>query len=50
MSVLEGQSEQECAVLLRCSRRDVMIARVLALTRLAYAGARFVEPGEVMQA
>jgi DNA-directed RNA polymerase specialized sigma24 family protein len=50
MSVLEGQSEQECAVLLRCSRRDVMIARVLALTRLANAGARFVQPDEVMQA
>jgi DNA-directed RNA polymerase specialized sigma24 family protein len=50
MSVLEGQSEQECAVLFRCSRRDVMIARVLALTRLAYAGARFVQPDELMQA
>jgi hypothetical protein len=30
MSILEGQSE-ECATLLRCSRRDVMMARVLAL-------------------
>ena len=30
MSVLEGHSERECATLLRCSRRDVMIARVLA--------------------
>jgi hypothetical protein len=35
MSILEGQSEQDCAILLRCSRRDVTIARVLALTRLA---------------
>jgi hypothetical protein len=35
MSILEGQSEQDCAILLRCSRRDVVIARVLPLTRLA---------------
>ena len=33
MSILEGQSEEECANLLRCSRRDVMIARVLAIKR-----------------
>ena len=33
MSILEGQSDEECANLLRCSRRDVMIARVLALKR-----------------
>ena len=33
MSILEGQSDQECALLLRCSRRDVMMARVLALQR-----------------
>ena len=37
MSILEGQSEQDCAILLRCPRRDVMIARVLALTRMASA-------------
>ena len=35
MSILEEQSEQDCAILLRCSRRDVMIARELALARLA---------------
>jgi hypothetical protein len=35
MSILEERSEQDCAILLRCSRRDVMMARVLALTRLA---------------
>ena len=28
MSTLEGQSDEECAVLLRCSRQDVFIARV----------------------
>jgi hypothetical protein len=33
MSILEGQSDEECAILLRCSRRDVTIARVLALKR-----------------
>jgi hypothetical protein len=31
MSILEGQSDEECASLLRCSRRDVMMTRVLAL-------------------
>jgi hypothetical protein len=50
MSVLEGQSEQECAILLRCSRRDVMIARVLALTRLANTDADYARAGAVMQA
>ena len=33
MSILEGQSDEECAILLKCSRRDVMMARVLALHR-----------------
>ena len=33
MSILEGQSDADCAILLRCSRRDVMMARVLALKR-----------------
>ena len=50
MSVLEGQSEQECAILLRCSRRDVMIARVLALTRLTNTDADYARAGSVMQA
>ena len=31
MSILEGWSEQDCALRLRCSRRDVTIARLLAL-------------------
>ena len=35
MSVLEKQSDEDCSVLLGCSRRDVMIARELALKRLA---------------
>ena len=33
MSILEEQSDEECAILLRCSRRDIMMARVLALKR-----------------
>ena len=31
MSILEEQSDEECAHLLRCSQRDVMIARLVAL-------------------
>ena len=33
MAILEEQSDEQCAILLRCSRRDVVIARVLALKR-----------------
>jgi hypothetical protein len=33
MAILEGHSDEECAILLRCSRRDVTMARVLALKR-----------------
>jgi hypothetical protein len=39
MTTLEGQSDAECAVLLRCSRRDVMMARVLAVKRQSSADA-----------
>jgi hypothetical protein len=46
MSVLEGQSDEECAILLRCSRRDVMIARVLALKRQSTTDAL---AGELLQ-
>ena len=35
MSVLEKQSDEDCSMLLGCSRRDVMIARELALKRLS---------------
>jgi DNA-directed RNA polymerase specialized sigma24 family protein len=38
MSVLEKQSDEDCSMLLGCSRRDVMIARELALKRLANTG------------
>jgi hypothetical protein len=40
MSILEGQSDEECAILLRCSRRDVLMARVLALQRQASTDVR----------
>jgi hypothetical protein len=50
MSVLEGHSEQECAIVLRCSRRDVMIARLLALTRLANTDANYAHADEVIRA
>ena len=49
MSILEGQSEQNCAILLRCSRRDVIIARVLALTRVANTDVACVQADEGMQ-
>ena len=46
MSTLEGQSDEECAVLLRCSRRDVMIARILALKHQSSTDAL---AGEILQ-
>ena len=50
LSVLEGRSEQDCAILLRSSRRDIMIARVLALKRLANSDASYAQANELMQA
>ena len=50
ISVLERRSEQDCAILLRSSRRDVMIARVLALKRLADSDAFYAHGDELMQA
>ena len=49
MLILEGQSEQECAILLRCSRRDVVIARALALSRLANTMLPAAQADECMQ-
>ena len=50
LTVLEGRSEQDCAILLRSSRRDIMIARVLALKRLATYDACYAQADELMQA
>lgn len=46
MSIMEGQSDEECAILLRCSQRNVMMARVLALQRQSSTD---VPAGEVLQ-
>jgi hypothetical protein len=43
MSILEEQSDEECAMLLRCSRRDVMMARLLALKRQSSTDAQAAE-------
>ena len=50
ISVLEGRPEQDCAILLRSSRRHIMIARVLALKRLANSDAFYAQADELMQA
>jgi hypothetical protein len=43
MSILEEQSDEECAILLRCSRRDVTMARLLALKLQSSTDALAVE-------
>ncbi|WP_245632613.1 hypothetical protein [Edaphobacter aggregans] len=50
MSVLEKQSDDECSTLLRCSRRDVIVARALALERLATAYNTYNQPVEAVGA
>jgi hypothetical protein len=50
MSVLERQSDDDCSALLRCSRRDVIIARELALERLANTRNPFAQPLEAVGA
>src|ERR1700733_5962551 len=49
ISVLEGRPEQDCAILLRSLRRDITIARVLALKRLANSDAAYAQADELMQ-
>jgi hypothetical protein len=46
MSILEEQSDEDCAHLLRCSRRDVTIARLVALKRQSNTDAL---AGEILQ-
>jgi hypothetical protein len=43
MSVLERQSDEDCSSLLECSRRDIIIARILAIQCLASTDAQPVE-------
>ena len=50
ISVLEGRSEQDCALLLRSSRSHIMMARVLALKRLENSDAAYAWADESMQA
>lgn len=42
MSVIERYSDQDCAVLLGCARRDVVAARIRALQQLDCAGVRWI--------
>ena len=50
ISVLERRSEQDCALLLRSSRRDIIIARALALQRLANSDVTYAQADELIQA
>jgi hypothetical protein len=48
MSVLEGQSDEDCQNLLRCSRQEVVIAREVALRLLAAANPGYEHTQEGM--
>ena len=44
MAVLEGYSNQECALFLNCTRQDVITLRTRALQHLALADVRLITP------
>jgi hypothetical protein len=46
MSILEGWSEQDCALRLSCSRRDVATARLPALNSVGSADAAYTDQTE----
>jgi hypothetical protein len=50
MSVLERQSDDDCSALLRCSPRDIIIARELALECLANTHNPYNQPVGVVEA
>jgi hypothetical protein len=50
MSVLEKYSDDDCSTLLRCSRRDVIITRAIALERLANTHTVYNQPIETVGA
>jgi hypothetical protein len=50
MSVLERQSDEDCSSLLGCSRRDIIIARILAIQCLANTDVGRDQPGEALLA
>jgi hypothetical protein len=50
MSVLERQSDEDCSSLLGCSRRDIIMARTLAIQCLANTDTGRDQSGEALQA
>ena len=50
MSLLEGLSDAECAILLGSSKRDVTIARLLALQCLPDTDTGSLQAAEILQA
>jgi len=50
MSVLERYSDQDCSMLLGCSRQDVIAGRALAVRQLAETSAACLASGETPQA
>ena len=50
MSVLERQSDEDCSTLLGCSRRDIIIARELAIQSLANTDSGRDQSREALQA
>jgi hypothetical protein len=50
ISILEGHSDEDCSRLLRCSNRDVMIGRELAVRRLANTHTNSNQSGKPMSA
>jgi hypothetical protein len=50
MSVLERQSDEDCSSLLGCSRRDILIARTLAIQCLANIDTGPDQPAEALLA
>jgi hypothetical protein len=49
MSILERQSDEDCSRLLRCPMRDVILARELALRRLANINTSYDQPQKPLQ-
>jgi hypothetical protein len=49
MSILERQSDEDCSRLLGCSRRDVILARELALKRLTNINTNYDQPQKPLQ-
>ena len=50
MSVVEGQSDGDCAALLHCTERDIVMARLVAVTSLANMDPTREQPPHLYQA